>query len=112
MGRIVIALAVVCVLVTAGSASAAGWTSSVSFSNVVASTPTTGGGYPDDAAGVPSAGTCGSGSFNANHSESWLAVQPGTENIVGASKFLRAVVDLLQLPPGLVHDAERHPGRK
>jgi hypothetical protein len=85
--RIAIALAAVCALAPAGAASAAGWTSSVPFTNVVASSPTTGGGYPDDATGAPSAGTCGPGSFNANHSESWLAVQPGTENIVGSSKF-------------------------
>jgi hypothetical protein len=86
-------IAIATVLVVAGSlalvssASAVGWSSSVPFTNVVASSPTTGGGYPDDATGAPSAGTCGPGSFNANHSESWLAVQPGTENIVGASKF-------------------------
>src|SRR5205814_4926577 len=84
---IVIPLVTAITLVVAGAASAAGWTSSVPFANVVASSPTSGGGYPDDATGAPSAGTCGPGSFNANHSESWLAVQPGTENIVGASKF-------------------------
>ncbi len=87
MRRIAIALIAVGALVTAGSASAAGWTSSVPYANVVASTPTTGGGYPDDATGAPSPGNCVAGSFNANHSESWLAVQPGTENLVGASKF-------------------------
>jgi hypothetical protein len=87
MRRIAIALGAVLALVTAGTASAAGWSSSVPFTNVVASSPTTGGGYPDDATGAPSPGTCGPGSYNANRSESWLAVQPGTENIVGVSKF-------------------------
>jgi hypothetical protein len=69
---------------TAGS----GWTSSVSFTNQVASSPTTGGGYPVPAGSrVPEAGTCREGPFNANHSESWLAVKPGTEDLVGTSKF-------------------------
>jgi hypothetical protein len=83
----VIALVAAITLVVADVASAAGWTSSVPFVNVVASSPTSGGGYPDDATGAPHAGTCGPGAFNANHSESWLAVQPGTENLVGSSKF-------------------------
>jgi hypothetical protein len=87
MGRIVFALVAACACVTAASASAAGWTSSVPFTNVVASSPTVGASYPDDATGAPVPGTCGSGSFNSNRSESWLAVQPGTENIVGTSKF-------------------------
>ena len=65
------------------------WHSTVSFTNVVASSPTTGGGYPVPlGARVPVAGTCGAGPFNANHSESWVAVKPGTENIVGTSKLL------------------------
>src|SRR6478752_1597297 len=79
-------------LVTTGGASAAppssGWGSSVQFTNVVASSPTTGGGYPvPPGSRVPVAGSCREGPFNANHSESWLAVKPGTEDLVGASKF-------------------------
>ncbi|HKF17305.1 MAG TPA: hypothetical protein VKF14_08985, partial [Candidatus Dormibacteraeota bacterium] len=67
---------------------AGGWRSSVAFTNQVASTPTSGGGYPVPAGSrVPDAGTCRPGPFNANHSESWLAVKPGTENLVGSSKF-------------------------
>ena len=67
---------------------ASAWHSTVSFTNVVASSPTTGGGYPvPSGSRVPVAGTCGAGPFNANHSESWLAVKPGTENLVGTSKF-------------------------
>jgi hypothetical protein len=69
-------------------ASPAGWGSSVPFTNVVASSPTTGGGYPvPPGSRVPVAGTCGIGPFNANHSESWLSVKPGTEDLVGTSKF-------------------------
>jgi hypothetical protein len=32
-------------------------------------------------------GTCGRGSLDSNHSESWIAVKPGTEDLVGNSKF-------------------------
>jgi hypothetical protein len=60
----------------------------VPFTNVVASSPTSGGGYPvPPGSRVPVAGTCRVGPFDANHSESWLAVKPGTENLVGSSKF-------------------------
>jgi hypothetical protein len=60
----------------------------VAFTNSVASMPTTGAGYPvPPGSRVPLAGTCGPGPFNANHSESWLAVKPGTEDLVGSSKF-------------------------
>src|SRR6266516_315940 len=73
---------------TAAAAGGSGWTSTVSFTNQVASSPTTGGGYPvPPGSRVPVAGTCRAGPFNANHSESWLAVRPGTENLVGTSKF-------------------------
>jgi hypothetical protein len=76
------------VLALAPASGAAGWSASVPFTNVVASTPTTGGGYPvPPGSRVPLAGTCGPGPFNANHSESWLAVKPGTEDLVGTSKF-------------------------
>jgi hypothetical protein len=54
----------------------------------VASSPTTGGGYPvPPGQPFPNPGTCGPGSLDSNHSESWIAVQPGTENLVGNSKF-------------------------
>jgi hypothetical protein len=79
---------------TSGLASAAppgagsGWASSVSFTNVVASSPTTGGGYPvPPGSRVPLAGTCGPGPFDANHSESWVSVKPDSEDLVGTSKF-------------------------
>ena len=64
------------------------WGTSVAVTNVVASSPTTGGGYPvPPGSRVPEAGTCREGPFDANHSESWLAVKPGTEDLVGSSKF-------------------------
>jgi hypothetical protein len=84
------ALITVPLSMTAGAASAVlpTWTSTVAFTNAVASSPTSGGGYPvPQGERVPDAGTCGAGPFNANHSESWLAVKPGTENLVGTSKF-------------------------
>jgi hypothetical protein len=69
-----------------GSTPAAGlWSSPVTATNTVVSTPTTGGGYDEL---PPVAGGChASRSFNANHSESELTVKPGTEQIVGSSKF-------------------------
>jgi hypothetical protein len=72
----------------AAAASAGGWQASVPFTNQVASSPTTGGGYPvPPGSRVPLAGTCRLGPLDANHSESWLAVDPGSENLVGSSKF-------------------------
>jgi hypothetical protein len=68
--------------------SGSGWASSVSFTNQVASSPTTGGGYPvPPGQTFPNPGTCRVGTFDANHSESWIAVKPGTEDLVGNSKF-------------------------
>jgi hypothetical protein len=65
-----------------------GWASSVSFTNQVASSPTTGGGYPvPPGQTFPNPGTCRAGTLDSNHSESWLAVKPGTEDLVGNSKF-------------------------
>ena len=62
------------------------WNSSITATNAVVSQPTNGGGYPD-VGNAPVPGTCGPGPFNANHSESWLAVKPKSETIVGSSKF-------------------------
>ncbi len=56
--------------------------------NQVASSPTQGGGYPIPAgSNAPVPGTCRLGDYNSNRSESWIAVEPGTENLVGVSKF-------------------------
>ena len=64
------------------------WPGSTPFTNKVASQPTAGGGYPvPDGSTVPLAGTCRPGPYNANHSESWIAVEPGTENLLGTSKI-------------------------
>jgi hypothetical protein len=73
-----------------GTAAASGpaWTSSVAFTNQVASSPTTGGGYPvPPGQTFPNPGTCRAGTLDSNHSESWIAVKPGTEDLVGSSKF-------------------------
>jgi len=73
---------------TVTDANATSWQFPAGLTNVVASSPTTGAGYPVPAGErVPVAGTCGAGPFNANHSESWVAVKPGTEDLVGSSKF-------------------------
>src|SRR5437016_516471 len=64
------------------------WSSSVAFTNTVASTPVLGGGYsvePVTNAYLP--GKCGPQPLNSNHSESWIAVKPGTEDLIGNSKF-------------------------
>ena len=84
LGTAVLVLAIAPVAGSSGSS----WSSSVPFTNVVASSPTSGGGSPVPAGSrVPEAGTCRPGPFDANHSESWLAVQPGTEDVLGTSKF-------------------------
>ena len=86
MRRLVFALVGVFALAAASSAYGAGWTSNVPFSNQVASVPVQGAGYPDPDS-TPDPGTCVAGPMNSNRSESWIAVQPGTENAVGTSKF-------------------------
>jgi len=55
--------------------------------NVVASSPVEGGGYPVPPGSTKPQPPCGPQHLNSNHSESWLAVKPGTEDIVGNSKF-------------------------
>jgi hypothetical protein len=85
--RLVLGIAVASVLAFAPAASAETWSSSVPFTNVVASSPFEGGGYPvPPGSTAPLPGTCRLGDYNANRSESWIAVQPGTENLVGTSK--------------------------
>ena len=88
MRRVVFALVGAVALATASSAFASGWSTNVPFTNTVVSKPVAGGGYPvPPGATRPDPGTCGPQSLNSNHSESWLAVKPGTEDIVGTSKF-------------------------
>jgi hypothetical protein len=80
--------AIAVVAVTALVAASAGTATTFTFTNTVVSSPVAGGGYPvPPGATRPDPGTCGPQSLNSNHSESWLAVEPGTEDIVGASKF-------------------------
>jgi hypothetical protein len=84
-GALILAIALVLQASSAGAAATGLWSSAVTFTNVVASTPVWGGGYPANPQYVP--GTCGPQPLNSNHSESWIAVKPGTEDLVGASKF-------------------------
>jgi hypothetical protein len=74
-------------LAVASSAAAAGWTPSVLPTNRVASTPAPGWGYLAANDDPVAPGRCGEGMFNSNRSESWLAVNPGTEDALGTSKF-------------------------
>jgi hypothetical protein len=75
--------------VLAESASAdSRWQTSVPITNEVVSRPVTGGGYPvPPGQTAPDPGTCRAGLYNSNFSESWIAVKPGTEDLVGTSKF-------------------------
>jgi hypothetical protein len=69
------------------SGSGALWLSPGSAANMVVSSPTSGGGYPEN---PPVAGGCvgpSANNFNANHSESHVTVEPGSEQLVGSSKF-------------------------
>ena len=69
---------------SSGGGTQSPWQSTLTPTNTVVSSPTTGGGYYDPA---PVEGHCSLGSFNANHSESWLTVKPGTDQLLGSSKF-------------------------
>ncbi len=83
-----VVLAGVALAAATASAAASPWSSSVPFTNTVVSSPVMGGGYPvPPGATRPDPGTCGPQRLNSNHSESWLAVKPGTEDVVGVSKF-------------------------
>jgi hypothetical protein len=86
--KLSVALVALVALVAASAATADPWSSSVTFTNTVVSKPISGGGYPvPPGATRPDPGTCGPQSLNSNHSESWLAVKPGGEDIIGNSKF-------------------------
>jgi len=63
------------------------WTTPVG-TNVLADAAIAGGGYPVPAGSTrPDPGTCRAGLYNSNRSESWIAVRPGTESLVGVSKI-------------------------
>ena len=83
----VLAVAVTAVLPASAPAQPL-WQTSVPVSDQVASRPVTGGGYPvPPGQTAPDPGTCRAGLYNSNFSESWIAVKPGTEDLVGTSKF-------------------------
>jgi hypothetical protein len=86
--RVLALAAVVAVAMTcAATASAAPWGTPVG-TNVVADQPIQGGGYPVPPGSTkPQPGTCRLGLYNSNRSESWIAVKPGTEDLVGTSKL-------------------------
>src|SRR5829696_4484240 len=87
MKKLAVALVVLAVVLVPNVALAAPWTSSVAFTNQVASTPFRAGGYPvPPGQTAPDPGTCRLGDYNANRSESWIAVKPGTEDLIGTSK--------------------------
>src|SRR5438309_8634566 len=87
MKGILLGLGAVAAALVLAASSAAAWSDPVG-TNVVVSSPVAGGGYPVPPGSTrPDPGTCRAGSYNSNHSESWLAVKPGTETIVGDSKF-------------------------
>jgi hypothetical protein len=81
-------LAVGLAAASAGTASAQLWGTSPPVTNTVVSKPSRGGGYPvPPGQTAPDPGTCRMGRYNSNFSESWIAVKPGTEELVGTSKF-------------------------
>jgi hypothetical protein len=87
MLRPMTALTVSLALGAAATASAADWSTPVG-DNVVADAPIAGGGYPVPAGATrPEPGTCRAGLYNSNRSESWIAVKPGTDSLVGTSKL-------------------------
>src|SRR6059036_2694655 len=90
-GALILALTLVLQASSGYATASSPWLGSVAFTNTVASTPVLGGGYPVEAgtnAYVP--GSCGPQPLNSNHSESWIAVKPGTEDLIGNSKFFGA----------------------
>jgi hypothetical protein len=87
MKKVAVALVVLAAVLFPNAVSAASWSSSVPFTNRVASSPFNAGGYPVPAGQTaPDPGTCRLGEYNANRSESWIAVKPGSEDLVGTSK--------------------------
>ena len=85
-----VTLGVTAVVVPGGARAEPGadWSSAVPVTNTIANEPFKAGGYAgyDPGATAPNPGSCRLGDYNANLSESWLAVQPGTENLIGTSK--------------------------
>src|SRR4051794_10793442 len=67
----------------AGAVAPGRWARGVAFAERVVSSPVTGGGYPGER---PAPGGCVQGRYDANFAESTLAVEPGTERLVGGAK--------------------------
>ena len=87
MRRAITTLAALAALVVAAPGWAGTWSATVPFTNQVASSPFRGGGYPvPPGSTAPLPGTCRLGDYNANLSESWIAVKPGSEDLVATSK--------------------------
>src|SRR4029450_9193481 len=87
MKKLAGALVVLAVVLVPNMALAAPWTSSVTFTNQVASTPFRAGGYPvPPGQTAPEPGTCRLGGYHATRPGAWRAVNPGTEDLVGTSK--------------------------
>src|SRR5205807_8714160 len=87
--RAALAAASLTVMLWPTPAAASGtWSSSVAFTNQVADQVVLGGGYPVPAgATAPTPGSCRMGTYYANRSASGIAVNPGTEVLVGTSKI-------------------------
>jgi hypothetical protein len=80
-------LAVATAALAAPASAGAAWDTPVG-TNVVADAPIAGGGYPvPPGLTKPEPGTCRPGLYDSNRSESWIAVKPGTESLVGTSKI-------------------------
>jgi hypothetical protein len=87
MRKLAGALVVLAVVLYPTAASAGLWAASVPVTNQVASSPFRAGGYPvPPGQTAPDPGTCRLGDYDANRSESWIAVRPGSEDLVGVSK--------------------------
>jgi hypothetical protein len=85
--KLILCLVGALALILTPAAWAGTWPTEVAFTNQVASSPFEGGGYPVPAGSTaPLPGTCRLGDYNANRSESWIAVKPGKEDLVGTSK--------------------------
>jgi hypothetical protein len=84
---LIFAGALMAALAWPAAGAAAEWGTPVG-TNVVAGQVINGGGYPDPPGSTkPQPGTCRLGRYNSNRSESWIAVKPGTEALVGVSKL-------------------------
>jgi hypothetical protein len=90
MGKLAAGLVVLGVLIWATTASTktSAWSDPIGTNTPVSAAPIAGGGYPDPPGSTkPEPGTCRPGLYNSNESESWLAVKPGTEDLVATSKI-------------------------